>query len=442
MKTSFRSPRRKANYRIRLVTLPCTKWLPLLLLAACADSSIPGDESPTLEVGVLMFGDSGFHLNYPRQWDYDRPFFTDEEYRQYEREKWLTDLRPVDDYEAVPLDISPITGNVVPATGMHRVSAAMKRYCQGIATCDFGLMLGDNIYPRGATLGGDGVDDLRRFKDILSDPYGHLVEVPNDYSTYAVLGNHDWFNGRAAGFAQIEYLESANGFYMDGPYYSVKPPAGKGQIELFVIDTSMILATVPVPKAHLNADGSEKETDEIEQPEFSVEPLSAAEQNMLQWLERGLKESTARWKFIVAHHPLWSSKGEKFQQTRALRQLVLPAACRYSDGYFAGHSHTLEIHTDSCEVALGEPTQKPLVQIISGAASRQRPLHTSFMHHQALNYPEHETVWAEGLLWGFVHMQLSEDIAKITILSIPDEGSDKLSIDFEYQFERRSVLLN
>ena len=440
-KYSIRSLRQKASDYLSLAALGWTSCL-LLLLAGCADSSNSGREDAALEVGILMFGDSGFHLNYPRQWDYDRPFFTEEEYRQYERDKWRTDLRPAEDYETVPLDISPVTGNVVPASGMRQVSTAMRHYCRDTAKCNFGMMLGDNIYPRGATLGADGVDDAIRFQDILSDPFGHLVEQPKDFLTYAVLGNHDWFNSRAAGFAQIEYLENADGFYMDGPYYSVKPPAGMGQIELFVIDTSMILATVSVYEAHLNPDGSEKATDEVEQPEFSVEPLSTGEKDMVRWLERGLEESNARWKFIVAHHPLWSSKANKSQQTRALRQLILRAACRYADGYIAGHSHTLEIHTDTCEVALGKPTELPLVQIISGAASRQRPLHSSFMRYQEKKYAEHTTVWAEGLLWGFVHMQISDDVAKITILSVPDDGSDQLTIDFEYQFDRRSHLLN
>lgn len=442
MKNSIWSSPRKVDGRLDYVPRRWTRWLPLLLLSACVSNSGSVEKDATLEVGILIFGDSGFHLNYPRQWDYDRPFFTEEEYRQYEREKWRTDLRPAEDYETVPLDISPVTGNVVPASGMRQVSVAMRHFCRDTADCDFGMMLGDNIYPRGATLGADGVDDAVRFKDILSDPFGHLVEQPNEFLTYTVLGNHDWFNSRTAGFAQIDFLENADGFYMDGPYYSVKPPSGKGQIELFVIDTSMILATVSVNEARLNADGSERETDEVAQPEFSVEPLSTAEQDMVGWLERELKNSTARWKFIVAHHPLWSSKANKYQQTKAMRRLVLPAACRYADGYIAGHSHTLEIHTDNCETALGEATELPLVQVISGAASRQRPLHRSFMRHQEEKYPEHTTVWAEGLLWGFVHMQISEDIAKISIFSVPDDGSEKITMDFEYQFGRRSHLLN
>ena len=159
---------------------------------------------------------------------------------------------------------------------------------------------------------------------------------------------------------------------------------------------------------------------------------------MHEWLEDSLRNSTAKWKFVVAHHPIWSSAGSKFEQGRALRKVILPAMCRYADAYIVGHEHTLEIHTDDCSAALGDATAKPLVQIVSGAASKQRPLNTNFMKHQEAKYPEHETVLAEGLLWGFMHMQVQGESAKVTVLSIPDEGSSDTAVDFEYEFERRS----
>jgi hypothetical protein len=66
---------------------------------------------------------------------------------------------------------------------------------------------------------------------------------------------------------------------------------------------------------------------------------------MASWLEEALRTSTARWKFVVGHHPIWSSSGSKFEQGRALREMILPAMCRYADAYLVGHDHTLEIHT-------------------------------------------------------------------------------------------------
>jgi hypothetical protein len=252
------------------------------------------------------------------------------------------------------------------------------------------------------------------------------------------MGNHDWETSRAGGMLQIKYLEEAEDFYMDGPYYAVKPPAGKGEIELFIIDTSMMLTYTPVMEDFLNDDGSEGLTGNIEEPDYSVTPMTDDELEMHVWLEESLKNSTAKWKLVIAHHPIWSSGGSKFEQARALRELILPAMCRYADAYIVGHDHTLEVHTDDCSAALGEATAKPLVQIISGAAAKQRPLNTSFMRHQEAKYPEHRTAYAAGLIWGFMHMQIQGETAKVTVLSIPDEGSSETTVDFEYEFERRS----
>ena len=410
----------------------------ILLLSACA-SHPHSDVAETESVGILIFGDSGYHLNYPDQDDYE-DLFTAEGFQQAEWDDWLENKRPRDEYEARPSSVSPVTGQVVPATGMQAVAEAMKNFCGNMAVCDFGVMLGDNIYPSGATLGADGFDDADRFHHMFTEPFGDLVTDPASYLTYVTLGNHDWETSRAGGFAQIEFHEKSDDFYMKGPFYSVKPDASNGDIELFIIDTSMILASTTVYADYLNDDGSEAVTDEIEPPDYFTEPMSDAEKNQPQWLEDALRNSTAKWKFVVAHHPIWSSSGSKFEQARVLREMILPAMCRYADGYIVGHDHTLEIHTDSCKAALGEATAEPLVQIVSGAAAKQRPIHTSFMAHQDRKYPEHKTVMAEGLLWGFSHMIIDGDAARVTMMKIPDDGSSEITTAYVYEFNRRSHL--
>ena len=121
-------------------------FFPVLVgLAACQ----PTGQKQPLSVGMLMFGDSGYHLDYPDQDDYD-DLFTEEGFVEDEWLDWVEDKRPMDEFEARPTSISPVTGKTVPATGMHAISAAMKHFCRNVATCDFGVMLGDNIYPSGA----------------------------------------------------------------------------------------------------------------------------------------------------------------------------------------------------------------------------------------------------------------------------------------------------
>ena len=413
--------------------------LSILASVSACEPQAPASGDPSTTVGILIFGDSGYHLNYPDQDDYDDLFSVDE-YHEDEWQEWLEDKRPQDEFEARPNAESPVTGKVVPASGMNAVSAAMKHFCNDIVVCDFGVMLGDNIYPSGATLGADGFDDAQRFDDMLGDPFGNIVEAPASYLTYVTLGNHDWETSREGGLAQIAYLENTDGFYMDGPHYSVKPPAGQGDIELFVIDTSMLLATTDVFEDDLNDDGSEVVTKIVEEPDYFVTPMTDADRNQAQWLEDALRTSTAKWKLVIAHHPIWSSAGSKFEQARVLREMILPAMCRYADAYIVGHDHTLEIHIDNCAAALGNEAAMPLVQIVSGAAAKQRPLHTSFMAHQERKYPEHKTIMAEGLLWGFAHMAVEGDTAKVTMMSVPDDGSSDITVEHVYEFNRRSHL--
>lgn len=416
----------------------------LCLLAACAATHQASSNTGTvtdhdaLSAGILIFGDGGYHLKYPDQDDFVDLYST-EQYLQEEWNSWQDDKRPKDEFHARVWSISPVTGKTVAASGMDGVSQAMKDYCQSSASCDFGVMLGDNIYPSGATLGADGMDDAERFYDNLTRPYGNLVSNKPDYTVYATLGNHDWETSREGGFAQIEFLQQSDDFFMDGAFYSVKPAAGKGEIELFVIDTSMMLASTTVYEDYLDDNGAELATDEIAEPNYHVEPLTDAERNMAAWLEQALRDSDAKWKIVMAHHPIWSSAGSKFEQGRALRKLILPAICRYADALLVGHEHTLEVHTDDCSAALGSKTAEPLVQIVSGAASKQRPVNTNFIKHQEIKYPEHHTLFAKGLLWGFAHIQIEGETASLQILSIPDEGSPIPSLEYEYQFKRRSM---
>ncbi|MDA0680997.1 MAG: metallophosphoesterase [Proteobacteria bacterium] len=410
-----------------------------IVLTSCTTGGPPAQkpaESP-LSVGILVYGDTGYHPDYPDQDDYE-DLFTAEQYLESEWQDWLEDKRPPDEYEALPSSVSPVTGGVVPKTGIFGVSVAMTNYCRDSAVCDFGVLLGDNIYPSGATLGTDGFNDADRFKDVLQDPFGNVGDVENGYLTYVTMGNHDWETSRDGGYAQINYLQQAPGFYMDGPYYTVKPPSANGDVELFIIDTSMILANSDVREDTLNDDGSEGSLGEIKEPSHMVFPMTDGEKQQPEWLENALKNSTAKWKLVVAHHPIWSSSGGKFEEARVLRELLMPALCKYADAYIVGHEHTLEIHTDTCETTLGQPTEKPLVQILSGAGAKQRPLHSSFMRHQKLKYPEHTTHFAEGSLWGFAHMQIEGDSAKVVLLSIPDDASPTITSIFEYEFRRRS----
>jgi len=411
---------------------PLSLLIAVTVVAGCATSK----PAAPAALSLLVFGDQGYHLDYLEAEDREPPR-TLEEALALEREEWLEDKRPPAEFAPSSLVRLPSTGGYVPASGMMPVAGAMRAYCQ-TARCDAGVMLGDNVYPNGPTGGADGVDDAKRFDDILLTPFRDFGKLADGFRIYAALGNHDWRTSREAALGEVRYLESTPPFYMDGLFYRVKPPAARGEVELFVLDTEVLLAGTTVYEDVLADDGSELPSTEVEVPEPWTVPQNAQERGMFEWLERSLRESKARWKIVMGHHPLWSSAGSKFEQAKVMRRLILPTLCRYADLYLAGHEHTLELHTDSCAQALPGEKVPPLPQIVSGAAAKHRPLNSWFAAHQARKSPELTTLYSKGIIWGFVHLTLEGDQAVARVLSTPNDGSGGVALEHTQTFDRRS----
>jgi hypothetical protein len=159
---------------------------------------------------------------------------------------------------------------------------------------------------------------------------------------------------------------------------------------------------------------------------------------MVTWLDDALASSTARWKIVIGHHPLWSSSGGKFEQAKALRRLILPTLCRQADLYLAGHEHTLEVHTDDCSKATTGSNLAPLPQIVSGAAAKMRPINTTFMRNQQQSNPQLHTLWARGLVWGFSHLTFEGDQVTVRMVQVPADGS-AAQVTYEHSFSRRTA---
>lgn len=402
-----------------------------IALALCGCAS----QRPIAE--FLAFGDSGYHYAYLEPDDEDTAT-TIEAFVEKQRLDWLDDKRPPAEFKPPPAFRRPDTGSFVAASGQAAVALAMHRYCEGPAACEFAVMLGDNIYPDGATAGADGRDDGERFRKVFYEPYATLATFSEEFRIYVALGNHDWRTSREGAMAQVRYHESTRPFYMDGIRYRVAPTGDAREVEVFVLDTHVLLSGVTVLEDELADDGSELHTEEVDPPSPWSLPQTDAERGMVDWLEQSLAESQARWKIVIGHHPLWSSAGSKFQQARALRALILPALCRHADLYLAGHEHTLELHTDACKDVPEAQGRPPLAQVVSGAAGKQRPLNTAFARHQLAENPELSSIWTRGLMWGFAHVTLAADEATMRIVSTPDDGNGLPVLAFEHRFDRRS----
>ena len=404
-----------------------------LVLVACA-SQRPAPQ-PIAE--FLAFGDSGYHYDYLEIDDQAGPK-TMEAFVAEERLDWYKDKRPPAEFEPPPAYRVPESGSYVAASGQAGVAGAMRRWCDGKPACDFAVMLGDNIYPDGATAGADGRDDAERFRKIFHEPYSPLAANGPGFRIYVALGNHDWRTSREGAMSQVRYHEETRPFYMEGLFYRVAPTGDPREIEVFVLDTHVMLSTYSILDDALDDEGREADSGKIDKTQPWALPRSEEEWRMAEWLEDSLAASPARWKIVMGHHPLWSSAGSKFQQARMMRRLILPSLCRHADMYLAGHEHTLELYTDGCKDVPEASGRPPLPQLVSGAAGKQRPLNTSFARHQLAAHPELTSLYAQGLTWGFSHVTLGADEATIRIVTIPDDGSDAPQLAFEHSFPRRS----
>ena len=136
-----------------------------LLIASC---TTPTRQSKPIT--LLAFGDGGYHYDHLDKKAYEK-VVTEEQFMAKERKDWVEERRPPEEFDHPPMYMLPGNGSVIPASGQMPTAAAMKSYCAQ-HTCDFAVMLGDNIYPDGAMA---DADDARRFRDVFTTPYGSLV---------------------------------------------------------------------------------------------------------------------------------------------------------------------------------------------------------------------------------------------------------------------------
>ncbi|WP_191621345.1 metallophosphoesterase [Marinihelvus fidelis] len=415
-----------------------------VLASACGTTPASAPASPginpstpagaeTFKANILAFGDTGYDYDWLEADDYEDPL----DARTYivgELDDWIEDNMPIQEFRLSPFHFAEQTGGWVPASGMWPVARAIQDWCASPDRCDFGVMLGDNIYPSGATVGADGRDDAARFDDLMNKPYIGLQEQDEDFVIYPVMGNHDWETSREGAEAQLAYLQASPLYRMDGFWWKSEPVPG---VEVFGIDTTLLLSAFEEPEYAFADDGTPVHTGEIDEADPWTVPRGA-ERDQVAWLAKALAESDAHWKIVIAHHPLWSGSGGKYEQAKVLREQLYPALCRYADMFLAGHEHTLEVHMDDCRDGLGQPDDRPLMTLVSGAAGKQRALHSTFMDYLDRTYPQKETLYARGQVWGFATLELGEDEAEVTLLAIPDDGSSAIDEVFTHRFKRRS----
>jgi acid phosphatase len=181
------------------------------------------------------------------------------------------------------------------------------------AGAKFVLALGDNFYEDGVA---SAVDPQWQssFEKVYVTP---SLQVP----WHAVLGNHD-YHGNCD--AQIEYARTNKRWNMPARYYvRTERIDAANTVDFFFLDTT--------PMATL--DESEKK--------YHGNVITQDVPKQVAWFESALKASTAPWKIVIGHHPVYS--GGEHGDTPYIVENILPLLQKYRvQAYFNGHDHDLQ----------------------------------------------------------------------------------------------------
>lgn len=196
----------------------------------------------------------------------------------------------------------------------RQVAAAMAQVAQA-AKSRFVLSAGDNFYPAGVR----SVDDPHwkvSYEEVYAAP---ALQVP----WYAALGNHDY---RGVPSAQLAYARASARWRMPARYYAVhEPTAVPGGLDIFVLDTTPLVRELDEAMVRLS------------RGRVSFPPAGP----QMSWLETQLAQSTAAWKIVVGHHPIYS--GGKHGGAPKLVAGLEPLLERHGvQAYVCGHDHLLQ----------------------------------------------------------------------------------------------------
>lgn len=179
------------------------------------------------------------------------------------------------------------------------------------------LSLGDNFYNYGVKSVHDPQwQDYENTYHALACPF------------YAVLGNHDYLGDIQAQIAYTTFSRNTH-WKMPSRYYDRIFVSGGESVHMFFLDTF----TLSPHESRMNSVA-------MGMPNFDV-LYGQKDIEQYRWLERGLGQSTANWKVVVGHYPVFSH-GHHGNTDELVRDL-LPLLKRHQvDFYLSGHDHNLE----------------------------------------------------------------------------------------------------
>ncbi len=203
--------------------------------------------------------------------------------------------------------------------GQREVARALATKCAS-AGCDFVTLLGDNLYPSGASS-----SHAAEFESRFEVPYR---DVATDF--FAVLGNHDYGHGGlgtdfARGQNEVDYSKVSQKWKMPAAYYKVE----RGPLLLVGTDTNMQM--------------------------FGRD--DAQRRDVKEWLTT----STAKWRIVLGHHPYLSNGPHgnagsyngapmvPIQNGARVKSFYDDVICGNADLHLSGHDHSRQWMTETCK---------------------------------------------------------------------------------------------
>lgn len=240
---------------------------------------------------------------------------------------------------------------------------------------DFIISTGDNFYDKGLT----GEHDPA-FEESFTDIYtASSLQKP----WYTVLGNHDY---RGNALAQSSsFLKQKDSRWVCLKSFILNADVA----EIFFIDTT------PFQDKYF--------TDPEDQVYDwrGIMPRKKYISNLIKDLDMALRESTAKWKLVVGHHPV-KSDGHHGNTPELVAQVLPILQANNVDFYINGHDHCLE-HISSQD--------SPLQFFTSGGGSKAWRGDMTWM-----NIPEETKFYHDGQ--GFMSMQITENDVQVIFYDV------------------------
>ena len=206
--------------------------------------------------------------------------------------------------------------------GQYSVAAAVASKC-ATNGCDFGLILGDVIYPVGVT----SATDLQ-FQTKFEEPYS-AFNIP----FYISLGNHDYALDFGQGAYNVAYASTSAIFTMPGEFYVFD----QAPVKFLALGTNLIT--------------------------FDFENAVAVQG---EFFSNALTANIQGWRIAFSHHP-YISNGVHGDAVGNIKTFFDTYLCGKVDLFLAGHDHDLQV--------LPGPPGCPGVFVVAGGGGKSaRPL--------------------------------------------------------------------